>query len=1038
MEKEAKQNSSVDFVKWFSEVNKDSGKLVGGKGANLAEIYNLKLPVPPGFVVTAQAYDYFIEKAGIDEEIQKLLENLDYEDSGKLQENTKQIRELILKSEMPKEMQEEILESYEALDTDHIEKSINSKQAKTAIEILNKSPEPVFVAVRSSATAEDLADASFAGQQDSFLNVKGQQELIKHIKKCFSSLFTARATYYRNKKGFKHADVKLAVVVQKMIDADKSGVIFSKDPSYKNEQTIIEAVWGLGEGIVSGKITPDKYIILGETGEIKDKKIATKKIAITRDSSGAKITVKLKPERSSSQVLTDYEIKKLTDYALKLEEHYDKPQDIEFAIENQEIYIVQTRPITTLETRVDSSASQTINAEPILQGLGASPGIASGKIKVVEDLNDLSKIKQGDVFVTEMTNPDMVIAMQKSAAIVTNEGGLTAHAAIVSREIGIPCVVGTGTATEKLKEGEIITVDGFSGKIYKGKVAETQTKEVLPVTEDIIPNKTKIKVIVDLPSSAERAAKSKINAVGLTRIEGIIAESGKHPEYFLKNQNLEEYENIIYKGIQGIAKYFDELWIRTSDIRTDEYANLEGAPKEKEANPMLGFHGIRYSLKKPGIFKAELNALKKISKQGKTIGLLLPQVISVEEVKQTKEILKEIEFLNAKVGVMIETPASVQTIRKLCEEGIDFISFGTNDLTQYTLAIDRGNTNVQYIYNELHPAIFNQIKYVINTCKRFNVETSICGQAGSKKEMVKFLVRKGIDSISVNPDAAQEIAKFVKELEENPEKTKPDFQEIKKESHESKPLTNLPPGETENSNDNSNEKETKNEQENNKEEPEQTNKTFEENLEEKHKEIPEQGQEKAEETSETEQNNSQENNEESEDNQDINELANTKAELEKEIQELEQRIQETKKDIDEQETPLKNIQENVEQGMQHINEIAETIQNQGSEENQEETDKEDDENSENEMYSSESEQDLPNIEEQETISEVIENYETPDNNEGSQEEIQEPQENTEEKTYEDENPEEQKDEIDAEAEYNQKEKQELQEKEKQVDVLDIF
>jgi len=769
-----KKEEKIEFIKWFSELDKNSGNIAGGKGANLAEIYNLKIPVPPGFVVTAQAYDYFIEKAGLKEKIKELLEKIKYEDTEKLEKITKEIRELIINSNFPKEMQEEILESYENLDV----KNLDTAKG-TALEILKSSSESLFVAIRSSATTEDLATASFAGQQDSFVNIKGKTELIKHIRKCFASLFTARATYYRNKKGFKHEQASLAVVVQKMIDSDKSGVIFSKDPTKKNDNIIIEAVWGLGEGVVSGKITPDKYVISKEL-EILDKKIANKKIAITRDSGGNKEIVKLKEEKSKQQVLKDHEIIKLTEIAIKLEEHYNKPQDIEFAIERDEISIVQTRPVTTMEKRVETAKE--IKGEAILTGLAASPGISSGKIKIIKDLSDLNKITSGDILVTKMTNPDMVVTMQKSAAIITDEGGLTAHAAIVSREMGIPCIVGTQEATTKLKEGEIITVNGFTGKIYKGKVAETVQKEVLPITAK---TKTEIKVMVDLPSFAERASKTKIKKVGLTRIEGIIAESGKHPEYFLKQNKIQDYEEIIFKGIKEISQYFDELWIRTSDIRSDEFQNLEGAPKEKEANPMLGMHGIRYGIKNPEILKAELRALKRVAEgigqrqiknnnndfsmaekeSNKKIGLLLPQVISVEEVKKVKEILTEINFTQAKLGIMIETPAAVQLIKDFCEEGIDFISFGTNDLTQYILALDRGNEQVQELYDEMHPAILHQLEYVIRICKRNHVKTSICGQAGSKKEMVKFLVEKGIDSISVNADVAKEISDYVAELE---------------------------------------------------------------------------------------------------------------------------------------------------------------------------------------------------------------------------------------------------------------------------------
>lgn len=744
------ETSNPDFIKWFSELDRDSGNIVGGKGANLAEIYNLKLPVPPGFVVTAQAYNYFIEKAGIKERISEILSQINYEDTQQLEESTKQIRELILNSEIPQEMKEDILEAYEHLNA--------GKITGGALNVLKKSSNELFVAVRSSATTEDLAEASFAGQQDSFVNVKGNEDLLLHIKKCFSSLFTSRATYYRQKKGFKHEQSYLAVVVQKMVDSYKSGVIFSKDPAHHNENTIIEAVWGLGEGIVSGKITPDIYLVSNDL-EILKKTISEKKIAITKNEKGEKEIVNLNPDKTKAQVLTNYEIKKLTEYALTLEKHYQKPQDIEFAIENEEIYIVQTRPITTMEKRFKDAKE--IKGEVVLSGIPASPGISFGKIKIINKMQDLVKIQKGDVLVTKMTNPDMVVAMQKSAAIVTDEGGMTSHAAIVSREMGIPAIVGTQEATIKLKEGEVITVDGFSGKVYKGKVSETVQKQVLP----IVKTKTKIKTIVDLPSFAERASKSQIREVGLTRVEGIIAESGKHPNYYVQNKNMQDYEKIIATGINGIAKYFDEIWVRTSDLRSDEYGNLEGAPKEKEANPMLGMHGIRHGLKNPEILKAELKALQAVAKQGKKIGLILPQIISVEEVQKTKKILQEIGFTEAKVGVMIETPASVQIIRELCEEKISFISFGTNDLTQYTLAIDRNNEDVQYLHNEMHPAILHQIETVIKVCKEFNVETSICGQAGSKKEMVKFLISQGINSISVNADMAQEISKYVAQLE---------------------------------------------------------------------------------------------------------------------------------------------------------------------------------------------------------------------------------------------------------------------------------
>ncbi|MBU2616702.1 MAG: phosphoenolpyruvate synthase [Nanoarchaeota archaeon] len=757
IQKEAKGNvvsGKSRFVKWFSELSKDSISVAGGKGANLAEIYNLKVPVPSGFVVTVLAYDYFIKSANIDDKMKEILGGIDYESVSSLDKATKEVREIIEKSEIPKDMEEEILESYESLGEGDL------PQGQAAHELLNRSPELPFVAVRSSATTEDLAEASFAGQQDSFVNVKGNFDLLVHIKKCFASLFTSRATYYRNKNGFDYSKAKLAVVVQRMIDSDKSGVAFSKDPSSRNDSVTIEAVWGLGEGIVSGRITPDRYIVSKDM-DILEKHIGRKKIAITRDSSGSKEVVKLKDEISERQVLKDSEISKVAEIALQLEKHYGKPQDLEFAIENGEISIVQTRPITTLEKRGDDSVRE-LKGEVILTGLAASPGIGVGKVRIVENLDDLDSVQKGDILVTTMTNPDMVVVMQRSAAIVTDEGGLTAHASIVSREIGIPAVVGTGDATRKLKEGEFVTVDGFSGKIYKGKISESVQKEVKPVQ---IETRTKLKVIIDIPPSAERASRSGLKEIGLTRIEGIISESGKHPNYFLENESLGDYENIVFEGLEIISKKFDEIWVRTSDIRSDEFANLEGAPKEKEVNPMLGMHGVRYSLRHPEILKVELRAMKRIAGSGKRVGVLVPQVISVEEIKGVKSILEEVGFLNAKLGVMIETPAAVQIIKELCEEGISFVSFGTNDLTQYTLAIDRGNESVQEIYNEMHPAVLSQIESVVRECKNKGVETSICGQAGSKEKMVRFLVGIGIDSISVNADVASDVAEIVADVE---------------------------------------------------------------------------------------------------------------------------------------------------------------------------------------------------------------------------------------------------------------------------------
>lgn len=745
-----------EFIKWFSEIDKNSEQIAGEKGANLGEIFNLKVSVPPGFVITTQAYDYFIEQSGIKNKIKEILSKISYENISQLNESTQRIRELIENSKIPKEVEEEIIEAYEVLGTENLEMVHGS-----ALDILTHAAEPIFVAVRSSIITENLSESSFAGQQDAYLNIKGKEEILKYVKKCFASLFTSRATYYRNKKSLKHEQASLSVVIQKMIDSTKSGVIFSKDPICKSENIILEAVWGLGEGIVSGKITPDKYIISKEL-EILDEKISDKKIAITRDSSGASIITKLREEKSKHPVLKNHEILQLAKIALKLEEHYKKPQNIEFAIENDEIYILQTRPITNLEKRFSKHEIKKIEGEVILEGLIASPGIASGKVRIIEKLEDLYKVQQGDILVAESINEDMLIYMQRSSAIITNEGSLNSNAAIISRERGIVYIVETKKATEILKEGEIITVNSYEGKIYKGKIGEDGKKEILEVTS---PTKIKIKVIVDSPIFAEHATKSGIKKVGLTKIEGIIAESGRHPNFFLEKNKIKDYEEIIFEGVSGIAEHFDEIWVRTSDIKTNEYTNLEGAPKEIETNPMLGNHGIRFSLKNPSILIAELNALKRISDKGTKIGVLLPKVISVSEIQEVKKIIRSINFTNLKIGVIIETPAAVQIIKEICEEGIDLISFNINNLAQYMLAVDKENKKIQDIYNEMHPAILYQIGYVIRVCKKYNVETNTMLQLDIQKDTINNFIEAGIDSISVNPEIAKDISDYIAKVE---------------------------------------------------------------------------------------------------------------------------------------------------------------------------------------------------------------------------------------------------------------------------------
>ncbi len=475
------KGEAESFIKWFSELNNKDVLIAGGKGASLSEMYKNKFPIPPGFVVTAQSYDSFVDKTGIRNEVNSILSKLDIEKNSDLVSASKKIRGLFNTALMPLDMQESIIEAYEILSVD---KDILDQSKQSALNILKKTEEPNFVAVRSSAIGEFSENASFAGQQESFLNVKGPLTLINKIKACFSSIFTPRSIYYRAKKGFSNDKAKSAVVVQKMVNSDKSGVIFSSNLNSSKEVMIIEAVWGLGKGIVSGIITPDYYAVAREIENLNilEKKIADKKIAISGNSSGRIEIVQLKEEKSKQEVLSDYEIKILAQYALKLEKHYSKPQDIEFAILGKEIFIVQSRPIYAKITEFIENTNET---KPILIGRGVYPRNVSGIIKVVNNLKELENVKNGDILVASILNSDIIFCMQKASAIIANTGGVTSPAAIISREIGLPLIVGAENATERLHDGMIVTLDSLNGKVYEQTREKEKTPEIFSDEEDI-------------------------------------------------------------------------------------------------------------------------------------------------------------------------------------------------------------------------------------------------------------------------------------------------------------------------------------------------------------------------------------------------------------------------------------------------------------------------------------------------------------------------------------------------------------------------
>ena len=746
------------YVKKFEDLNKSDIGIAGGKGANLGELTQAGIPVPPGFVVTAQAYEKFMDEAGINDQVMKILDEIDINDTKELQEAAEEIKTIIKEAPIPDDMVMLILEAYNQL-------------------CQRVGEEDTDVAIRSSATAEDLPEASFAGQQDTFLHVSGDDEVIDYIRKCWASLFEARAIFYREENNFDHDKVYIAVVVQKMANADKAGVMFTVNPSTGEDIAMIEGSWGLGEAVVSGDVTPDNYQVAKKDNDIINVTISDKKVMYTNDENGTSIKVDVPEDKRNERVLSDEELIELTEMGKRVQAHYGEPMDTEWAFERDNLFLLQARPITTLgdDVSAEDSAASDIG-DVLVKGLGASPGMASGKVKIVLDIDELDKIKDGDIMVTTMTTPDMVPAMRRASGIVTDEGGVTCHASIISRELGIPCVVGTGEGTNVLSENSGVTIDGKKGLVFEG-ISKTK-EEAAPAagaTAQAAPiiTVTEVKANVSMPEAAEKAAATGADGVGLLRTEHLMLTSGIHPGKFVADGKEDELIDTIAEKVKIVADAFypKPVWYRTLDAPTDEFITLEGGENEpEEHNPMLGWRGIRRELDQPEILKCEFKAIKKLHEQGYTnIGIMIPLSQSPDELRKAKQLCSEVGLEPHKdvdFGMMVEIPAAALTIEDYIDVGIDFVSLGTNDLTQYTLAVDRNNEFVAKHYTEEHPAVMKLIERTIKKCVEAGVTCSICGQAGSVPHIVEKLVGFGITSVSSNTDAVADVRKTVARAEQ--------------------------------------------------------------------------------------------------------------------------------------------------------------------------------------------------------------------------------------------------------------------------------
>lgn len=777
--------NSYKYVRWFKEIDKYDIPIVGGKGANLGELTQKGLNVPPGFCITAEAYMDFIGYAELDEVIKALMYGLDEEDPSLLGHISDEIHKRILKSNIPGEIEEEILEAY--------------REFSTQIGIVD--PE---IAVRSSATAEDLPEASFAGQQDTYLHISGEKELINYIRKCWASLWTSRAIYYREKQGFDHFHVSLAVVIQKMVNSEKSGVMFTANPINGNtDEMMINASWGLGEAVVSGFVTPDEYIVNKKFRKVKDIFIAEKNTMVIKDESGVgtievKVSEHLGSEYVERECLTEGELDILIGYGLNIEDMYGSFQDIEWGFDRdtKELYILQSRPITTIKDG-ENTTKMVQELKVLVKGLPASPGKGAGKVKNIKDISEIDRIEEGDILVTVMTNPDMVPAMRKAAAVVTEEGGRTCHAAIVSRELQIPCIVGAKSAATILEEDMGITVDATSGVVFEGIIISKEGKgtendedkvkgsgNIIGISEELLSilapvTATKIYMNLGQPELMEKYKHLPIDGIGLMRTEFIFTNLvGVHPMYLVKTGQGQLLVDKLSEGIMPVARelYPRPLVVRLSDFRTNEFRGLKGGDEVEpiEANPMIGWRGVsRYiSPEYEEGFRLECRAILKVREEyGLTnVIVMLPFVRTPEELKKVKMIMGEeglVQNKDFKIWIMAEVPAVVFQAEEFAQL-VDGFSIGSNDLTQLIMGADRdsGILNNMGYFDERNEPVKRAISILIKAAHKYKKTISICGQGPSQyPEFAEFLVEQGVDSMSVNPDTVLYTKKLVASVE---------------------------------------------------------------------------------------------------------------------------------------------------------------------------------------------------------------------------------------------------------------------------------
>lgn len=771
------QTRETAYVLWFDELRREDVALVGGKSSSLGEMTSqTKAPVPYGFATTAYGYRYFMEATGTNQKIRDVLANLhNVDDSMELSKVCKKIREIIMAATMPKDLQEAIEAAY-----DQLAKKIGETDP--------------FVAVRSSATAEDLPDASFAGQQDTYLNVKGKAEVVEKVKECYASCFTDRAVYYREKQGFSHEEVALSAAIQLMAFSKAAGVMFTVDISNGSDENImIEGAWGLGEYVVQGTVTPDNFLVRKSDLSIVRKQINRKPVELIQKEDGGVEEHKMTDDRANAPSITDDQVKELAKIALAIEKHYGCYMDIEWAVDRRDdqIKILQARPETVWSRKKIQEkgvSKMTTNHHVLVKGLPASPGVAVGKVQVIMNPEDLDHFEAGDILVTSMTSPDLVPAMKKAVAIITDAGGMTCHASIVSRELGIPCIVGTKSrsqsATTILKTGTEVTVDAHNGIVYEGIVkdmlpSKASKQEATTIqAEYFAPTATKIMMNLGNPDLADKYASLPCDGVGLMREEFIwTTYIHEHPLYMIQTGRAQDVIDQLANGIAKVARALNPrpVVLRFSDFKSGEYRNLKGGEEFEPIEPadLLGWRGASryYDPRYIEGFKLELRAVKKVREEFGLTNLhcMIPFCRTVSEIQKITTIMQAEELVrndDFKLYLMAEIPSNI-ILADQFNPYIDGYSIGSNDLTMLLLGCDRNNEGISYLFDERNLAVKRAIRHLIETAHKDGKTVSICGQAPSVyPDFAQFLVQNGIDYISVNPDMVKTTKKNVASFEQ--------------------------------------------------------------------------------------------------------------------------------------------------------------------------------------------------------------------------------------------------------------------------------